>query len=266
MKAANSLGFNPGPSASVVALPTAEPKIFARSILVPPGLPWEQGRAARLDAQHGSPLPFADVVHQLRRTEPWRWGEPGRFAAFYLRRTQARSRYRAKVQLLDETFDIVFLPPADRQRQAQAVFLAIFSVLCAGVIASAAIFQALDARAKAEVQLLALERASMEAMSRARVRADQNRLATSMDAHERGVRPDIVLADFLWAAQAKSGDARINAWHWQPGLMAVEARGKVNPFLSSDRLVQRAKAPVSKGVWLWGIAPREYGKPLEAKR
>ena len=56
------------------------PQVFVRVFQAPAGMPWEQGRAARLEARHGSPLPIADVMHQVKRLGAWSLGQPGRYA------------------------------------------------------------------------------------------------------------------------------------------------------------------------------------------
>ena len=72
----------PLPNIADEAEPKAErpqPQVLVRVIVTPPGAPWEQARAAKLDAQHGAPLPISELIHQLRRLAPWAPGRPGRY-------------------------------------------------------------------------------------------------------------------------------------------------------------------------------------------
>lgn len=64
--------------------PRAEPNVLVRTLVVPPGAPWVQQRAAMLEARHSAPLPIESLVLSLMRLEGWRPGRPGRYAACYV--------------------------------------------------------------------------------------------------------------------------------------------------------------------------------------
>jgi len=52
---------------------------------------------------------------------------------------------------------------------------------------------------------------------------------------------------------ARTPDARIEALHWDHGLLAVEARGEYPPIAGSGPPPERSSKPVRPGVWLWGL-------------
>ena len=86
--------------------PTAvddHPQVFARAIVTPPAPPWEQIRAANLEARHGAPLPLAELMHRVKRLSGWAPGRPGRFAVFYVRSKEFRSPFEAKVDVDGQT-------------------------------------------------------------------------------------------------------------------------------------------------------------------
>lgn len=240
------------------------PKIFVRTIAVPPAWPWEQHRAAGLDARHGAPLPLGDVAMQLRRIEPWRPAHGGRYAAFYVRRGEVRGRMEAQVEVAGQLRRVVFLGPGEQQRAARAVVLV--AVVAFVVVAAIAlsVAAAMLSRDRAEAQLQTAEAAGTAALRQARGVHALKAQSEALDSVDRGSRLDAVLADLAWASSAKAPDARIEAWRWQGGLMAVEARGEASPFIATDRLVQKAPKPLRKRVWLWGVGPAPRDRPVSA--
>lgn len=69
--------------------PDGGAKPFTRVVTTPPALPWDQARAAHLEARHTSPISAGTSGQSLsiivKRLEPWRPKTAGRFVAVYLR-------------------------------------------------------------------------------------------------------------------------------------------------------------------------------------
>lgn len=233
----------------------AEPKIFVRTIAVPPAWPWEQQRAARLDARHGAPLPLGEVAMQLRRIEPWRPGQGARYGAFYVRRGEVRGRMEAQVEVAGQQRRVVFLGPGEQQRAARTLIVVAVAAFAIMAVIALSIAAAVLSHDRAEAQLQAAEAAGAAALRQARTIHALKAQSEALDSIDRGARLDAVLADLAWASHARAPDARIEAWRWRDGLMAVEARGETPPFNAVDRLVQRAPSPLRKRVWLWGVGP-----------
>lgn len=237
--------------------PPAPPQVFVRAFSTPPGAPWEQGRAAALEARHGAPLPIADLVHRVRRLESWAPGAPGRYAAFYVRAREFTRPFETTVEVDGRAVKIAFGAAAEQFRRAQTLGVAAAAAILSLLVVGGGVTLALGAKAettarleRAEQQLLVKRRAALAAQQRSdQSRALQRAMGTS--------RPiDEVMADLAWATAMKAPDARIEAVHWEGGLLAVEARGETTPFANSDRRVQRSDKPLRKGVWLWGVEPR----------
>src|SRR5688572_20809131 len=86
----------------------APPQVFVRTFSTPSGLPWEQARAARLDAEHGAPLPLRDLLHRVKRLSPWSPGAVGRYAVFYVRRRDYRGAFETTVDVDGQPVRVTF--------------------------------------------------------------------------------------------------------------------------------------------------------------
>ena len=248
----------------------AEPKVFVRTISTPPGLPWEQGRVADLEARHGSPLPIGEVLYRVRRLEGWRPGSPGRFAAFYVLAGEVDGRLDASAEVDGQTLTVTFVTGGARVAEAglavarTGLIAALAALLIAGVAA------ALNRRAETAAALQVVElraEAKLKRAEAARRGGDLDRLL-GLEL-ERGVRLRDALGDLAWASNAKAPDARIEALHWEPGLLAVTVKGEGSPFQAvTDREIRRADRPVRPGTWLWGVTeppPQAAGAPVAAE-
>ncbi|PXA95305.1 hypothetical protein DMC25_00950 [Caulobacter sp. D4A] len=246
--------------------PQVQPaRVFARSIMTPAGWPWEQVRAAEIEARHATPLPLGDVVSQVRRLEAWRPSRPSRFAAFYVRRGQIGERLESDVLLSGERHRVVFVSPVQRRRRFQllagagvAAALLVFGAVLAAVSAK----QTGDA---AEQRLAVLEAKAAADLRRAQIVRRQRKLSEAIEDRDRGPGFEAPLSDLAWCARNKRPEARVLAWHWEPGLTAVESRGQDTPFVVSDRPVQRSSAAVRRGVWLWGLGAAGQATPTAAE-
>jgi hypothetical protein len=241
-----------------VGVPPLEPKVLARSIVIPPGLPWDQARAARLEARHGAPLPMAELAFQLRRIEGWRPGVPGRYAAFYVLARDLFGRLTTTVEMDGRDLEITFLS-ADLQRQRVRTLASVgIASGIAALLLVVSVGTALMRRAEAEARLSALETRADGKLRAVRARERLKEQARALDTQlDRGSRVGDVLGAIAWASSAKTPDAHIEAFHWEPGLFAVEVRGAQIPFeVAPDRTLRKSATPIRRGVWLWGVTPR----------
>jgi hypothetical protein len=236
---------------------TAEPpQVFVRVFQAPAGLPWEQARAAQLEARHGSPLPIADVLHQVKRLGAWSLGEPGRYAAFYVRRAEFSGPFETTVQVEGAPIRVAFgtgATQAARLRQAAALGGLVGATL---VIAGVGLTLALGVRSETTAQL-DLAQQTLAAKSRALRSAVRQAEQTEAlaDVAQGGQPVATVHTDLAWVGAAKTPDARIVAVHWDRGLLGVEVRGEAAPFGNGERQVERSDRPIRAGVWLWGVHP-----------
>uniref|UniRef100_UPI00286DC870 hypothetical protein n=1 Tax=Phenylobacterium sp. TaxID=1871053 RepID=UPI00286DC870 len=232
----------------------ATPQVFVRAFSIPSGMPWEQARAATLEAHHGAPLPIEDLICKVRRLAPWGPRRAGRYAAFYVRRSEFRDPFDTLQMVDGARLRVSFGSSRDQVRQTQMAAVAIGLIVATGAALGGGLMMALDARAKATGRLEADEILAAGQARAAEAQHRRKQQALELRAAIGNAQPvDRVLADLAWASASKAPEARISALHWEHGLMAVEVRGPAAPFVASDRLVERSAQPVRSGVWLWGV-------------
>jgi hypothetical protein len=246
----------------------APPKVFVRQIATPAGPPWDQDRAARLEARLGAPMPIAEVAWRLRRLEPWRPGAGGRFAAFYVRAGEVGDGLTSTVEVDGRPAEITFTSGRVQAQQLRRLTTLALSAAVVCAVLGAAVTLALAKRAETADRLASLE-AIVQAKARQARAADRQRREDR--ALEMGGLRGRALGDYLndlaWASSAKAPGARIDAVHWDHALMAVEAHGDTSPFTASDRAASRIDKPLRPGVYLWGVGqPSRAALPSEAPR
>lgn len=241
------------PSAAVEA---AAPRVFVRVISTPPGMPWDQLRAARLEARMGAPIPLDGVVYELMRLAAWRSREAGRFAAFYVRSQEVRGRLTTEVEVDGRPIRVSFLSPAEQAHARRRAGVLAGALAAAALVVLGALFLALQTHAAASSRLEALEARSGAELHQARKLAQLKDQARALDqAHMRGRSLTQALDDLALASAAKAPDARIQGFHWDRGYAAVEVRGDSAPLAGLQDRLQKSARPLRPGVWLWVLAP-----------
>jgi hypothetical protein len=234
------------------------PTVFARTISSPPGAPWDQARAAALEARLGAPLPLSEVVYRLWRLDSWTLGRPARYAVFYVRAREIGDRFDTTVVVDGRSIRVRLFSSAERQRQARVSAIVLVGGISASLLVLGALTSALSTRSEATFKLAALQQTAAVRLRQAATLdrlKDQARGLTA--AHVRGQSLNDFLNDLAWASAAKTPGAHIDTLHWERGLMGVEVRGDTPPFGQADRAVIKADKPVRPGVWLWGVGPAQ---------
>lgn len=236
--------------------------LFVKPVTTRPALPWDQARAAALEARLNSPLPIEELAWQLRRLDRWKPGAPGRYAAIYARRDDVREGLTAVADLDGRAIAVQFPTPGKRQEQARR--LALVGTL-AGIAAFLLVSTAISvfaARARASAELEALELTTARRLEQ--VRVQKSLQAQSQAISQAGLtqrRASRVLNDLAWASRNKAADADVEGFVWEGDIFAVEARSDASPFAATaDRKVERSNSPVRPGVWLWGVSAPEGGE------
>lgn len=230
------------------------PQVFVRALSVPPGAPWEQARAARLDARHGAPLPIGELMHQVRRLEPWGPGKAGRYAALYVRAREYQAPFETDVEVGGRTLRAQFGARAVDRDRARMLALVAGLLVVSGAALGGGLMLALGARSEATARLEAAEQLAASRLKMAEgVRARQQQARELRDLVGQARPMGEVVGDLTWVATSKAPEARILAVRWEGGLLAAEARGETPPFQSVDRPVAKASRPLRPGVWLWGV-------------
>jgi len=230
-------------------------RVFGRSISVPPGFPWDQAKAARLEARVSSPLPAHEVALQMRRLDAWAPGRPARYAAFYARRADVRAGLSELVEIDGVPLEVLFASPETAARRRTTVIAIAASVAAFVSVLVVSVGAAMTARCDAEEQVSRLELSIDQRTHALAVRSKSLNEARALDNSGLADRDiDHVLNDLAWVGANKGADVRFLSWYWDRGVMAVEVRGSAPPFSASDREIRRAEKPTQRGVWLYGIA------------
>jgi len=241
------------------------PTVLTRTISVPPGPPWEQARAANLEARHGAPLPISELVFQIRRLDSWAPGRAVRYAVFYVRERELTARFSTIVEVDGRPLAVEFRPAGDRAEQVRLLTQgAVFVVVLISIVAGS-VLVGHQVRAAADVRLEAAERLAATRLRQAKVVQkqldEQRRLEIAVGSSDPVTQ---VLADLTWASAQRAPEARLAAVHWEHGLLAVETRSEVAPFVDANGL--RAAGRIRPGVWLWGAQPPRWPDRAAAGR
>jgi len=235
-------------------------KPFTRVVTAPPAWPWDQVRAARLEAQHTSPVSGDDVVVVVRRLKPWGFGQDGKFVAIYLRAMDIRQGLKFDIDVQGQHLTIDMPSPEQKARQssARAWVMAFGGVLAIGLLLMIMLTvqrRAAEADRLTEVETQ-LQRRAHEAEGVARAKADAQALA-QLDLGNRSI--DNALADLKTLTLKRDAAARIDAFYWNKGYWAVESHGTASPVADATVPLQRSTKPVRKDVWLW-VSAQEDGQ------
>lgn len=224
---------------------------FTRVLATPPGWPWDQSRAAMLEARHTSPLSNDGVNIIVRRLKGWALGESGEFVAIYMRAGDAFPPQGLDIDVRGRTLHIDLPSRAARaahlkDRATLIAVAAVMVLVMLGLITLAfqrrgALGDHLD---EVEVRI-AHQAREAHAMSRAKQEAE----ALS----ELGVTDgfDKAITDLTYVSAAKDPSTRLDAFYWNKGFWAVEAHGADAPFKDSAVTLQKSAKAVRPGVWLW---------------
>lgn len=238
--------------------PVAAPQVFVRTFQTPAAMPWDQARAANLEARHGAPLPLADLMHRLRRMEPWAPGQSARYAVFYIRRRDYTGPFETLVDVDGQSTRVAFGKTgraAAAKQGRSAGFVVTLGVVAALGLASTGGWMAFQARAENEAELSRLEQQAAAKLRLARKAQHQRDVVRDLALVRNGAaRPEEVLAEIAWVGRARTPDARLVGFHWDHGLLALEARGEAAPVTLTGGRLERSPKPLRPGVWLWGVS------------
>jgi hypothetical protein len=231
----------------------AGPQVFLRTHVTPPGAPWDQSRAADLEAMNGAPLSLDLITMSTRRIDNWRPGQPGRFATAYVRSSEVGEALAVTRALGGRMLTFRFEPPAVREQRVRANMLSLGAAGLALVLVLWAVSAALGARARREADLQALEAQAERVEAEARGTAAQARDQALLDAEGlRGRTISAALEDLAWASRARAPAAKVASVRWKDGVFSVEAQGDKTPFVTVDRGVS-ASPGLRPGHTAWAV-------------
>ena len=224
---------------------------FTRVLATPPGWPWDQSRAAMLEARHTSPVTNDGVNIIIRRLKPWGLGEGGEFVAIYLRIGDAMPAQGFDIDVRGRSIHIDLPSRAARAEQLKDQIARTAAVVLMVVVVLGLVTLAFERRAALDDRLtdaaLRIEHEAREAHAMARAKQDAEALS------ELGVDDglDHTVNDLTYVTTAKDPAARVDAFYWSKGFWAVEAHGNDAPVKDTGLSLQKSAKPVHPGVWLW---------------
>lgn len=237
-------------------------RFYVRVVETPPGAPWDQSRAARLDASLGAPLGADALIWAVERLAPWRPRMPGRFGVAYVRREDAPG---GPAMLSVEGAQVRFrFSSAEEQnrrlRTIATIGLLAAAAICGGVLA---VQKALSVRAEREAALAQLEVNARGWDQAASLRSQAASDAAALQkAGAQGAAFGDLAADLFWLGQAKAPSVTIERVLWSPGGLEVTALGPGQPVIGSERKVEPAGE--LGGARRWRIGPGR-ARPVERR-
>lgn len=241
----------------------ATPQVFVRTFQTPAAMPWDQTRAANLEARHGAPLPMPDLMHRIRRLEPWKPGQAARYAVFYVRRRDYAAPFETTMDVDGQPVRVAFGKTVRaRPRGPSPGFLATLGGIAALALAAGGGWMAFQVRAENEAELSRLEQQAAAKLRVARKAQQQRDLVRDLALVRGGsARAEDILADLAWINRSRTPEARIVGFHWDHGLIALESRGEAAPVTVTGGQLERSPKPLRPGVWLWGVARSQGTAP-----
>jgi len=227
------------------------PEAFVRKVEIPPGAPWDQWRAAKLEAAHSAPLSAGETAVSVRRLRPWAPNTTGLFGVAYVRRTDGLApELSATIDGVAVAFRFAS-PRAQRvtlRRHATTAAFLLFAMIALGLATQ----KALQAR-EANEALLAREEINAKRWDahgqKLQRDADERRLLHRAGADGRSFAD--VAADLVWLGQSKAPSVALERVTWTAGEMQVLAQGPGAPLLTPERPL----APLERvaGLQTWRI-------------
>jgi hypothetical protein len=230
-------------------------KPFTRVIATPAALPWDQVRAAELEARHTSPVSGAagaELTLVVKRLEPWKPRSAGRFVAVYLRGRVPGEGLSFHVDVQGRP---VKVEVASKEAQAEALRRKVWllgGVAVLSVCLVAQVVMTVQRRAAIEDQLATLEpqvERAVKLHSTAALAKKDAQALQELDLH--GRRAEDLLRAMGVVAATRDPAARIEAFLWDSGDWALEVRGDAPPLRPEGPNLQKAPKAVRRGVGLW---------------
>lgn len=230
------------------------PRFYVRVVETPPGAPWDQSRAARLDASLGAPLGANALTWAVERLAPWRPRMPGRFGVAYVRRQDAPTGPSTlSVEGVQVRFR--FSTPEEQTRRLRTTAttgVLAAAAICGGVLATQ---KALSVRAEREASL-----AQLEVNARGWDRVAHLRSQAASDgavlrrAGVQGATFGDLAADLFWLGRAKAPSVTIERVRWSSSGLEVTALGPGQPVIGSERKVEPVGESGGARIWRIGSA------------
>jgi len=242
-----------------------DPPRYIRALTVPAAAPWDQQRAALLNAELNSPLPNDQVLIQVKRLGSWRPNEQARFAAAYVKRADVSATTRFAQELDGIVVAFEFSTAASKsvaRRRAILDLGLISSLLVVTLVAGAA---SLERRAETVAALAVAQRTDDQAIRRARLSSRITKNLRKLGAAGYAGRSGgDLLADLSWLARYRNSNSVLQSITWDRGNFVLRSIDPTPPLLSSVGI--QTEAPDANGQ-VWQVsAPKIASRGAEGNR
>lgn len=241
---------------------SGEIRPFTRVITTPPAFPWDQERAAQLEARHTSPMAGmtgGSLTIVVKRLKPWRPRETGRFAAVYLKGNVPPHGLSFSVDVQGQPIKVEIASKAAQAAQLRQRAWLFGSAIIVGLALTLQVGLVVKRRAEIQDRLAQLQPQieRMAKLNAGMTKTRQNAQALSdLDLQGRDVQGAINTLRTVTVSRDPA--SRIEAFHWDRGDWALEVRGEAAPLKQGTITLERAPRPVRRGVVLWVYSqPRE---------
>jgi hypothetical protein len=226
---------------------------FVRFFAIPAAGPWDQDRAAKLNASLGSPIPADDAAICIRRLGLWSPNEPARYAAAYMRKSQISGEHRLTKALEGRDVEFVFRDDRLVRTQRMRRLTDLVLVVVAGVAVLLAATKSLTARSDNALVAAGAKRALQMSLARQTELTREEKISALLARAGGQTRGgDDLMRDLAWVARSKRADSQIEALTWEAGALTLKTADQSNPIASTDRQVSAISSP--DGV-SWRVAP-----------
>lgn len=229
-------------------------KIFARVIEIPPGAPWDQYRAARLDAVHGAPLAAGDVAFALKRLSPWRPRTSARYGVAYRRKSEPGVSDIVEVMLVGRPVRFRF-PGQAARADGNLVATGVLGALAAAALLAGGL-KAVEARAAKAEALTRLEaRAAVLVRQDRRDRQARAEAALIRRADGEGRGFADLTSDLWWLGQVRNAEVALRRIQWSRGAMVITGFGAETLIAGAERPVHALGDAAGLRTWRIGALP-----------
>jgi hypothetical protein len=237
-------------------------KPFTRIINTPPALPWDQERAAKLEAKHTSPISTTatgqDLTIIVRRLEPWKPRAIGRFVAIYLRGSGHKLGLSFWVDVHGRQVK-VDIPSKTGQTEAlkqKTWIIASVTIIGLCLFGQAALTINRRSEVASRLDVLEIQTQRLTKQEASVSKAKQNAQALA-ELNMTGRTPEDVINALRTVTLSRDTNSRIEAFLWEEGDWALEVRGEATPL--KEMSMMKAPKPVRRGVWLWVKSEKQIG-------
>ena len=246
---------SPGADLAIEGVESGPPH-YTRLVSVPAAAPWDQQRAALLNARHNSPLPDDQVLIQVKRLGSWRPNEHARFAAAYVRKSDFAGGASFTEDLGGELVAFEFSSSASKTqaRRRAIIDLSLGASLIVVILFGGS--ASVTRRAESEAALGAAQKVDEEAARQERLSARIAKNVSKLsNAGYAGRSGGDLLEDLSWLARSRNSNSVLQSFTWDRGDFVLRSADPTRP-LSTAVDAQSERSGATNHIWRVGAPTR----------